>query len=532
MRKLRRQFALKDLDVEANDLEPALEIAGMSKSFGHTQALDSVNLHVSKGEIRALLGANGSGKSTLIKILSGFHRPDDWQLARVAGQNIDFDSPKFAERLGIRFVHQDLGLIDSCSVLDNIEFVDGFPCRFGTIRGSESRRKAKVALGLVGLEIDVTTLVRDLTASQKTGVAVARALSGGTEGVHLLVFDEPTATLPSAEVEHLLEMVRSVSRQGVGVLYVTHRLEEVFGFAKAATVLRNGREIITTPLETLTRHDLFNYLVGRDFDDSQSKSELVSETNANPVLEVDGLSTQQLHDVRLSVQSGEVVGISGVTGSGREELLPAIFGVISRNGSVRIGGELIPSMRPNFSVRKGAGFVSADRKGSGGMMNLSIRENFSITGLREFWQWPKIRKRAEAKAASEWLGRLQALDPTNTEGTLATLSGGNQQKVILAKWLRMAPKVLMLDEPTQGVDVGAKAEIHREILATAEGGAAVLVSSIDIDELVRLCHRVIVLRNGRIASDLRDVDLTATNISRETLLSESVMDLPAERIPA
>jgi ribose transport system ATP-binding protein len=498
---------------------PALSVRELSKTFPGTQALSSVSLQVARGEVRALLGENGSGKSTLIKILSGYHEPDGG-VVEIGGDSLRFANPSASHEIGARFVHQDLGLVDGASVLDNFAFTNGFPTRWGTIRGRRAGVTVGEALTRVGLDIDPRTPVGRLGAAERTGVAVARALHSGVEsGARLLVLDEPTATLPGSEVADLLRIVRTVADQGTAVLYVTHRLDEVFAVATTATVLRDGREVITTDVANLTRAELLNHLVGTELEEAHLESAAIGPAaDAQALLDVRGLYAGRLVDVSFSLRHGEVVGISGVTGSGREDVTRAVFGALRRDaGTVRIGGRDLADQSPGDAIRRGAAYLPPDRKRLGGMMDLSARENLTVGRLDAFWRWPMLRRREEAAEARTWFEKLDVHPAGGLEQRLSTFSGGNQQKILLAKWLRMKPKVLLLDEPTQGVDVGSRATIHSHLLAAAADGAGVLMSSVDVDELVALCHRVLVIRDGRLVDELSGARLTTGSVMKRAL---------------
>ncbi len=505
-----------DSDSVRQGAPPALQATSLSKYFGATRALASVDLTVPAGEIHSLLGGNGSGKSTLIKILSGYHQPEPGGEVLIGGTLLEFAHPAASRNAGARFVHQDLGLINEASIADNIAFGGGYPTWGATIRRREVQRRASDGLATVGLDIDPQTLVGKLSAAQKTGVAVARAMSGAA-AVKLLVLDEPTATLPLAQVQDLLEIVRNVASAGVGVIYVTHRLEEIFGLATQATILRNGEKIATVSVDSVTRAELVNLLVGSELEEVQRESSRLPPERAEVALQVRGLAAERISDVSFSVQSGEVVGVSGLLGSGREGLNAAIFGAIPRDGEVLLGNNVVPAMQPGRSVKAGMGYVPPDRKGSGAMMGLSGRENLTIGRVTDFWRRSMMRRSEELREVRIWFDALQVRPSDGYELPLSNFSGGNQQKVLLAKWLRLQPRVLLLDEPTQGVDIAAKAQIHHHVLTAAAAGTAVVVSSVDVDELVALCHRVLVIRDGGLVASLTGGRLTVREVTRMTL---------------
>jgi ribose transport system ATP-binding protein len=494
-------------------------VRGLTKSFAGQPALLDVDLDIEPGTVHALLGENGSGKSTLIKILSGYHVPDEGSQIRVGGLPLVFGAPGSAHDLGCRFVHQDLGLIDSCSVADNMGLTAGFPTTWGAVRGKELRRRARAALARLGLDLDPDVLMGSLPPAVRTGIAVARALGDGDiSAVRLLVLDEPTATLPDSEVRHLLDVVRAVAGTGVGVLYVTHHLDEVFQIAQEVSVLRDGRKVVTAATTTLTRQDIVTYLVGQELDEVRAATNAMHATLGPPALAVEELTAGPLRSVSFSIRRGEIVGLAGVTGSGRETVLPATFGGVPReHGTVTLSGRVVDPHRPRSAIAAGMAMLPADRVRHSGILALPARENLTLPQLAPHWRAPFLRRADESEESRTWFAKLDVRPGRAIDAPLSSFSGGNQQKVLFAKWLRCTPRVLLLDEPTQGVDIGARAEIHRQVIAAVEAGAAALVSSSDYDELVALCHRVLVLRAGKIVAELQGPELTVANVARESL---------------
>jgi ribose transport system ATP-binding protein len=499
---------------------PLLAASGIRKTFAGAVALDGVDFDVAAGEVHALLGENGSGKSTLIKILSGYHEPDAGTV-EIDGEQLSFGSPDSSYALGCRFIHQDLGLVGTMSVADNLLLNGQYPRRAGTVRDREAVRIAREELERVGLDVDPRLPIDALSPAQRTGVAVARALRRDAHNeTKVLVFDEPTATLPDGEVQHLLATVRRVAAAGVGVIYVTHRLNEVSEIADRITVLRDGERVATRPARGMTRPEIINLLVGHEFD-GVSEAAAALRPAGEPTLRVSGLSSGPMRGLSFDAYAGEVLGIAGVTGSGRETVLAAVFGAVPRaGGTVNLDGKVVVPDRPDLAVKAGIGYLPADRKVRGGIMQLTARENLTLADLSTVWRAPFLRRKRENAEAGEWFERLSVKPAGAIDSLLSSFSGGNQQKVLLAKWLRRAPKALLLDEPTQGVDVHSKAEIHRHLVAEAERGAAVVIASSDVEELVSACTRVLVIRDGRIVADLEDA--TVAHISREALGSNLV----------
>ena len=498
---------------------PVLEVVGLSKSFGGSPALTDVSLRLLSGEVHALVGGNGSGKSTLIRVLSGYHVPDSGDVF-VAGKRLETGSPASSHALGCRFVHQDLGLVDSLPVLDNLYFGTRFPTRLGTIRRRRAIQQAEANLARVGLDVDPTAVISTLPLATRTGVAVARSLWDAEDGdVKLLVLDEPTAALSVDDVEQLLGMVATVAFSGVAVLYVTHRLDEIFRIASTAWILRDGQMAAVRNISSTRRQELIEDIAGSELDQAgPDRAEEPGRTGRDAVLEVRDLVAGPLDGVSFEVGEGEVLGVAGITGSGRETLLQAIFGAIEfEGGSVSVDGRLLERSDPVASIGEGMAFLPADRRAAGGILDLSARENLTLADLAPMWQMPSLRLGLERSEAARWFERLGIRPRTGQSLPLAVFSGGNQQKVLLAKWLRRRPKVLLLDEPTQGVDIAAKADLHRELLLAAAAGASVVVSSSDTDELVALCHRVLVLRQGCVAAYLSGDDISVARVTSELL---------------
>lgn len=505
----------------------ALVVSGLTKSFGATRALDGLNLRVVAGEVRALLGENGSGKSTFIKTLSGFHEPDPGGTVTVEGEVLAFGNPEASRRLGLRFVHQDLALVDKLSITDNFFLGSHFPTTLGTISPRRARDEVKRALESVGLDADPRTTVGELAAAERTGVAIARAVHGlRSAHARVLVLDEPTATLPDEDVNRLLDTVRAVSARGIAVLYVTHRLDEVFRVADSATVLRDGREVLTTPVADLTLEDLIRHL-GGDQQVRPGAATAAARIPGAPVLQVDALVTGRLRGVSLTASAGEVVGIAGLTGSGRDEFCAAVFGASERAaGQVRIGGKVIRSLRPTEAIAHGTGYVPANRRRDASMPYLSARENVSISRIGEFWKFPAIRRAAEKMSVSGWFQRLNVRPPDGVEREFRTFSGGNQQKLVFARWLRREPRLILADDPTQGVDIGTRALLHRQLVEAAERGTAVVIASADAEELAAVSSRVLVVRNGRFVTELRGDEISVSEVSRHLVNPKETQEGP------
>jgi ribose transport system ATP-binding protein len=498
----------------------AVDLRRISMSFGDSRVLSSFDLSLIPGEIHVLLGANGSGKSTLIKILSGLYLPEPGGVATIGDGSLVFGSSESSYGLGCRFVHQDLGLIDTLSVLDNLH-LGHFPAKLGTIRPGASRAVAAAMLEAVGLDLDPLTLVSTLSASERTGVALARALRDDSHHPpHLLVLDEPTAALPPDEVDHLLSMVRRVSANGVAVLFVTHHMEEVQRIAGSVSVLRDGHTVGRFRIEEANRERLVELIAGGALE-TLSRPEDERSPDDGRRLVVRDLTSRSLRGVSLTVQGGEILGIAGLTGSGSETLLRAIFGAVEvESGYVSVEGKRLRPQRPDLAMAAGIGYLPADRKSSGGIMGLSARENLVLADLKPFWSKLRLKPKPEAREASAWFNEL-SIRPNLPDLELVRFSGGNQQKILFAKWLRRRPKFLLLDEPSQGVDVAAKVELHRQVLAVAATGTGVVISTSDFDELASLCTRVLIMHSGSITDELDASHLSESSITRAVLAQPS-----------
>jgi ribose transport system ATP-binding protein len=490
----------------------ALEIREMTMLFPGTQALDRVDLEIESGEVHALVGQNGSGKSTLIKVLAGYHEPEPGTSVKLGGEPVTLSDPASSRAAGLRFVHQDLALVDDLDVVDNLALGRGFETGAGSrIHWRVERRRAQEMIRSLGFDFDVRTSVGDLAAAERTGIAIARALWDWEEGARLLVVDEPTAALPKTEVETLFHTIRRVRDRGVAVLYVSHRLDEVFTIATQVSVLRDGRKVGTFSTNGLSEDELVALMVG------EAVTRAVSDRGApggDPVLEVSGLHGDVLEGIDFTARAGQVLGFAGLTGSGRDELLPLIFGAVPRGGSVRIEGRDVPPGDPRAAMMRGVAMVAGDRHRDGAVYGMTVSENLTLTDLRRFrGRAGAIRRRAEVREVRHWLEHLD-VRPPDPDAELATLSGGNQQKVVIAKWLRLEPRVLLLDEPTQGVDIGAKAMIHRLIRQAADEGAAVVIASSDDEEVCEICDRALIVRDGSLAAELTHEQMTIDEIGR------------------
>jgi ribose transport system ATP-binding protein len=498
----------------AVDASDALVVRDVRKTFAATRALRGVDLVMRPAEVLALVGQNGCGKSTLVKLLAGFHEPDSPAQVQCHGRAFALGDAGAAHAAGLRFVHQDLGVVPMLNTMDNLALGFGYACGAGRrIKWREQNRAAREALDALGYGFDVSVPLVQLAPVERTAVAIARALQGIDPKSSVLVLDEPTATMPRPEVERMFGIINSLRSAGVSVLYVSHHLNEVYAISDRITVMRDGKLVDTRPTAELPRHELAEMIVGHVIETVASE---VSEADGPVVLDLENLTTSALHGIDLQVRAGEIVGVAGLTGSGREQLCDAVFGGIRRSGAVRVEGREVEAMRPDLMVRHRVGLVPADRREMGIFETMTVRENFTIPDVSQYSRWLLFRHRAERRDV-ERLSKKLRVKTAGTETGIDALSGGNQQKVVVGRWLRLQPAVLLLDDPTQGVDIGAKADIHQLIDEVAETGAAVLICSTDEAELERLCHRVVVLRNGHVGTQLPRSRASAAQITRETL---------------
>ncbi len=509
--------------LEATGPVPAVVISQLSKTFGARTVLDGVSFSVGAGTVHALLGGNGSGKSTLVKGLAGVQPADAGGTLRVGNEAVPSEqvSPAWTRKHGLRFVHQNPGVFPSMSVAENIAMVHGLPARAGWVR---RRRLDEVARELLAeFEIDVSPAVRmgDLRLAEQTMVAIARALHADEttgERISALVLDEPTAALPEEDVQILLDSVRRAAASGVAVLYVSHHLEEVLSIADSVTVLRDGREVDTRTAQGLTERDLVEAIVGRPVTELYPQpSRTPSETHV--VAEAQGVSGGPLHDISFRADAGEILGVAGFLGSGRSELLQMFFGCQPITaGSLVLDGRAFRPSSASDAMAAGVAYVPEDREVDAVFPDLNVRLNLSAADITRYSRLGRIRKRYERAEAISAMTAF-CVRASGSDALMSSLSGGNQQKVVLARWLRRKPRLLLLDEPTQGVDVGAREDTYRLIRkAVDEGAAAILVSS-DFEELAEMSDRVVILSDGRITAEVHGLEITRQRLTELVFLA-------------
>ena len=479
-----------------------LRIDRIFKRFGGTQALNDVSMTVGRGEVVALLGENGAGKSTLIKILAGVYAVDGGTIS-YAGK----DMTSAVRHMPISFIHQDLGLIDWMTVTENICLTLGYPRRLGLIAWSRARKLAQRALAKIGADIDPDLRIQDLTRTEKSLVAIARALATDAE---ILILDEPTASLPTDEVKRLFGALRRLREHGVGMIYVSHRLDEVFEIADRMVVLRDGRVAGERVVAQTSANETILLIVGRE-------PSLVFRRPA----EREGAARLELEDVEIGpvgpigcrIHAGEIVGLVGLRGAGQEQVSRALFGVEAiTGGRIRIDAMPVKLGSPRIAMDLGVNLVCADRVGEAIVAGLSVRENFFLNPQAAGHQPSSWLSPAKERAAAKRLGETVGLRPNDPNLAIELLSGGNQQKVAVGRWLNLKSKIYVFEDPTAGVDVGSKAEIYKLFDVALKEGAAILIVSTDLEEVAKVCHRALVFSRGRIVDELHAEDLSVSNL--------------------
>ena len=486
---------------------PRLEVHGLSKGFGGIRALSEVGFAVAPGSIHALVGENGAGKSTLVKIVTGV-QPADAGRVLLDGREVRFASPMRAREAGVVAVHQDPRLFPHLDVAENV-FMGAHPLtRLGTVARRRMRERAQALLDDLGAGIDARRPVLGLSIGEAQFVEFARATAAGR--IRLMFLDEPTASLTPAETERLFRLVRRLRGEGSSIVFISHRLEEMAGFVDEVTVLRDGAHVMTVPAEGLEQGRIVRAMVGREIAAAAPRRH---SAPGPALLEVDGLSAPgAFADVGFAVRAGEVLGMAGLVGAGRSEIALAVMGLLATTGGrVTVAGAQVARRSPRVMKRLGVAYVPEDRDRDGLVTSHAIASNASVASLGELSSLGVLRRGAERAFVGDMVSRLQ-IKAGDLRDAVATLSGGNRQKVVLAKWLAREPRVLILDEPTHGIDVGTKAAIHGLIADLAAGGAAILVISSDLPEVLTVCDRILVVRAGRIVGELPRAGATEESV--------------------
>jgi ABC-type sugar transport system ATPase subunit len=475
---------------------PIVSFRSVGKRFPGVHALDDVSFEIARGACHALCGENGAGKSTLGKMLAGIYRPDEGEI-RIDGQPVRFEDPRDALQAGVGMVHQELAFCENMTVAENL-CLGALPRRGPFVDRAETERRARARLDAIEASIDVRRLVGELTVAEQQLVQIAAAVGSGAR---VIIFDEPTSSLSQAEADHLYALLGRLRERGVTCVYVSHRMPEIFRLCDTITVLRDGRHVTTQPTAQLDEAALVELMIGRRLDQYMPK-----ETTREPgevVLRVDKLASPgRFHDVGFEVRAGEIVGLAGLVGAGRSEVAQAIFG-LDRDvaGRVEVGGAALQPSSPAAAMRAGIGLVPEDRKRQGFIPDMTGLENLALPVLPQLARWGWLPAGAERTLGESAFKRLAMRAPNLAVPTVG-LSGGNQQKIVFAKWLAARCRLLILDEPTRGVDVGAKAEIHSLIHDLAEAGTAILLISSELPELIALSTRLLVLREGHLVGAL------------------------------
>ncbi|GAA2686195.1 MULTISPECIES: sugar ABC transporter ATP-binding protein [Actinosynnema] len=475
---------------------PPVEVRAVSKSFGAVAAVRDCSFPLHAGEAHALVGENGAGKSTVVNILAGVHRPDSGALL-VDGAETAFGSPADAKAAGIAVIHQEPTLFPDLTVAENIA-VGAHPLRrFRRVDRAAMRAQARALFERLGVRLDPDRPAKGLSIADQQLVEIAKALAGSAR---VLVMDEPTAALSAIEAERLFSVVRALQADGAAILFISHRFEEITALCQRVTVLRDGAHVSTDPITEVTEDDLVRRMVGRELDALFPKQAV---TPGEVVLSVRGLTRAGVFaDVDLDVRAGEIVALAGLVGAGRSEIVQAVFGVDRRDrGSVRVDGREVRPNSPRAAMAAGMALVPEDRRQQGLLVELSVQRNITLPRSRELARWGVLTGGAEHREALRWTERLRAKYGRLTD-PVGTLSGGNQQKVVLAKWLATKPKVLIVDEPTRGIDVGTKAEVHRLLSALAAEGVAIVMVSSELPEVLGMADRVLVVREGRLVAEI------------------------------
>ncbi len=487
---------------------PALSLIGAVKTFGEVVALADGRVELRAGEILALIGENGAGKSTLVKILAGVHTPDSASFM-VAGESVVFGSVADSKSAGISIIYQEPTLFPDLTVAENIYVGRQPKGAFGLIDRGRMRDDAAALFARLGVRIDPDRVAEGLSIADQQIIEIAKAISMHAQ---VLIMDEPTAALSGAEVDRLFEVVRGLRDEGAAIMFISHRFEEVFELCDRVTVMRDGRHVADHVTADVTIEELVLEMVGRDIDQLFPKQE--AETGV-VVLDVEGISAGSVfRDISFTVRAGEIVALAGLVGAGRTEVARAVFGIDRYEaGEIRVEGRALQSGSPQEAIDAGIAFVPEDRRKQGLVMEMSIQHNITLTLRDSLARFGLIRRPEESAAADDWAKRLQ-VKAGSMRHSVATLSGGNQQKVVLAKWLATNPKLLIVDEPTRGIDVGTKSEVHRLLSDLAVRGVAILMVSSELPEVLGMADRILVMREGRLTAEIDRVDATSENVMR------------------
>lgn len=492
-----------------------LEMLDVSKYFPGVKALDNVQLQVKPGEVHALLGENGAGKSTLMKVLSGQYAPDQGKIIYF-GEEVKIKSSAEALKMGISMIHQELSPLLDMTVAENL-FVGREPKKNGILDKKKMNGQATEYLKEYELPVKAAIKVRELNIAQMQMLEIIRA---ATNNAKVVIMDEPTSSLTDEEVKVLFRTIKSLKVQGVAIIYISHRMEEIFQIADRATVFRDGQYVGTKVIGKVGHDELISMMVGRPVEDIFPKVEVEIKDR---ILEVKNLTREgHFKDISFTLKRGEILGFAGLVGAGRSEVMNAVFGIDKvTSGEVLIDGKPVKIQSPRDAIRQGMGFVTEDRKGNGLILMRSVQENISLPTLFYYNKGLVLNKKAEGVRCREYIKKLNVKTPTS-HTTVGSLSGGNQQKVILAKWLMAEPKILILDEPTRGIDVGAKAEIYKLMCKLAAEGMAIILISSELPEVMSMCDRLIIMGNGEIKGEFDREEIVSKDLTQEKVLSVAI----------
>ncbi len=490
-----------------SDTPALLEMRGISKSFPGVLALKRVSLSVNSGEVLALVGENGAGKSTLMKILSGVHAMDEGDIF-IDGRKAEIKDPLSSQLMGISIIYQELNLLGNMNIAENI-FIGREPKGRVFIDKQTMHREARRLLDEVGLNLDTRIKVRALSTAQKQMVEVAKALSFRAK---LIIMDEPTSSLTETETGTLFQIIRSLREKNVAVVFISHRMNEIFDISDEIAVMRDGEMVGRLATKETDANEVISYMVGRELKDIFAKQ---PAKIADVVLEVKNLSTRSLlEDISFHVRRGEILGFAGLVGAGRSEVMRAIFGIDKKEtGEIFLRGEKVDIRTTVDALKYGIGYVPEDRKEQGLILRMTVKKNVSLPSLRAIADRWFLNKKKESALASEYIDALRIKTPSE-EQRVVNLSGGNQQKVVIAKWMAISPDVLILDEPTRGIDVGAKKEIHMLMSELAKKGVAIIMISSELPEILGMSDRIIVMHKGRIKGELSGGDASQQAIMK------------------
>lgn len=482
-----------------------IEMTAISKSFGTNKVLEKIDLVLHSGQVHALMGENGAGKSTLMNILTGLFPASSGTIV-IDGVEKQFSNPQEAEAFGISFIHQEMNTWPDMTVLDNLFLGREIKGTFGLLDQKAMKEKAKRAFDRLGISIPLDLPIGSLSVGQQQMIEIAKSL---LSEVSLLVMDEPTAALTDRETESLFQMIASLKKAGVGIVYISHRMEEIFRVTDLITVMRDGIVVDTKPTAETNPAELVKKMVGRDIDDYYpAKAAELGEL----VFEVENLSGECFKDISFQVRRGEILGFSGLMGAGRTEVMRAIFGLDKRTaGRIRLNGQDIQVTNPVQAIRAGIGFLTEDRKEEGLILDFSIKDNMTLPSHKDFSKNGFFDDKTSRDFVQKMIDRLR-IKSGRPEMVVGNLSGGNQQKVVLAKWIGIAPKVLILDEPTRGVDVGAKREIYQLMNELADRGVPIVLVSSDLPEVLGVSDRIVVMHEGRITGELSRGEATQEKV--------------------